>query len=92
MRLLSRLHYDTRGFLRDTDIRVLVVHSRDDEIVSFAHAQALLEAAGDRGRLLEIRGDHNTGFLVSGPAYLRGLETFISEHLPDVLHPASPDR
>ncbi|MCC5869975.1 MAG: hypothetical protein JJU27_15840 [Gammaproteobacteria bacterium] len=58
----------------------------------FSHGQALLETAGDRGTLLELRGDHNTGFLVSGQTYLEGLETFISRHLPQAQNRASPDR
>ncbi len=92
VRLLARLDYDTRRFVQDGEAPVLVVHSRDDEIVPFAHGQALLETARERGTLLQLRGDHNTGFLVSGQAYLQGLEAFIARHLPGEQHLASPDR
>jgi len=92
VRLLARLDYGTQRFLREGDAPVLVIHSRDDDIVPFSHGQALLETAGDRGTLLELRGDHNTGFLVSGQTYLEGLETFISRHLPQAQNRASPDR
>jgi hypothetical protein len=60
-----------------------VVHSRDDEIVPFSHARRLLEAAGRRGQLLEISGDHNTGFLASAERYVDGLDDFLGRCLGD---------
>lgn len=92
VRLLARLDYGTQRFLREGDAPVLVVHSRDDDIVPFSHGQALLETAGERGTLLELRGDHNTGFLVSGQTYLQGLEAFMTRHLPAAQAQASADR
>ena len=92
VRLLARLDYGTQRFVPDSDAPLLIVHSRDDDIVPFAHGQTLLETAGERGTLLEIRGDHNTGFLVSAQTYMQGLEAFIAQHLPGPEHLASPDR
>lgn len=82
VRLLARLKFDARAALAEVQAPVLVVHSRQDEIVPFSHAEALLEAAGSRAELLEIRGDHNTGFLQSGQAYRDGLAGFILPRLP----------
>ena len=90
VRLLARLDYGTQGFVQNSAAPVLVIHSRDDDIVPFAHGLALLETAGDRGQLLAIRGDHNSGFLRSGQTYLQGLEAFIAQHLPVRRHPAPP--
>jgi hypothetical protein len=56
----------------------LVVHSPDDELVPFEHGRRLLEAAGEQGSFLEIRGSHGDGFLVSQQTYVRGLERFLS--------------
>ena len=78
VRWLARIEMDTRRAVADSSAPVLVVHSRDDEIVPFAHGRRLLDAAGDRGRLLEIRGDHNTGFLASRRTWLDGIEAFIA--------------
>ena len=78
VRWLARIEMDTRRAVADSSAPVLVVHSRDDEIVPFAHGRRLLDAAGDRGRLLEIRGDHNTGFLASRRTWLDGMEAFIA--------------
>ncbi len=75
--IIARVRYDTRSRLQRDGPPVLVVHSRHDEIVPFSHAERLLEAAGRRAELLEIVGDHNTGFIQSRAAYERGLEAFI---------------
>jgi len=61
---------------------VLVAHSIDDEIIPYRHAARLLAAAGARGRMLEMRGGHNDGFLASGETYVAGLDAFLGEVLP----------
>jgi fermentation-respiration switch protein FrsA (DUF1100 family) len=63
VRWISRFRYDTLQGVKDYRGPVLVVHSLDDEIVPFAHAQRLHAAAGARGRLLEMRGGHNDAFV-----------------------------
>ena len=78
VRLLARLEFNAAESIAQAGMPVLVVHSREDEIIPFEHGQRLTEAAGDRGTLLEIRGDHNTGFFYSGELYRNGLDRFIS--------------
>lgn len=82
VKLLARLQYDTRARLGESDGPVLVVHSPDDEIVSFSHARQLLDAGGERAELLELSGGHNTGFLEARPVYMQGLDAFIRRHAP----------
>ncbi|NBB93445.1 MAG: alpha/beta fold hydrolase [Gammaproteobacteria bacterium] len=77
VRWLSRLDFDTAGSVRKTELPVLVIHSRDDEIIPFSHGRRLHQIAGERGTLLEIRGGHNTGFLESRDIYGDGLDRFI---------------
>ncbi len=60
---------------------VLVVHSPNDEIVPYHHAARLLTAAGGRSQRLDLRGGHNDGFLVTGEAYVAGLDAFLAEVL-----------
>ena len=82
VRRLARMNYDTRAQLQEVTAPVLVVHSPDDEIVPFSHAERLLEAAPEARELLRLRGGHNEGFLVSGRDYRDGLDRFVSRHLP----------
>ncbi len=80
VRLLARLQFDARAALERSDQPTLIVHSREDEIVSFSHGQALLEAAPEPSALLELRGSHNTGFLLSEQEYRAGWSDFLDEH------------
>src|SRR3989304_3884004 len=80
-RWLARFRYPTAADLRSVSCPVLIVHSRDDEIIPFAHAQRLFAAAREPRRLLEIRGGHNDGFLVSRPTYVEGLDAFLKVSL-----------
>lgn len=81
-RYLTQLRYATRTDLAAVHSPVLVVHSRDDEIIPYAHGRALYAAVPAAKSFLELRGDHNTGFLYSGERYTQGLEAFLSGVLP----------
>ncbi len=77
VRLISRFRYDTLGYLRRYGGAVLVAHSRDDEIVPFAHGERLYAAATGPRVLLEMRGGHNAAFLVGQPAWLDAVRAFL---------------
>ncbi len=77
VRWLSRLRHSTEDFVRQVDSPVLVIHSRDDEIVRFRHGEAIFAAAGEPRSFLEIRGSHNDAFLRDERNYLAGLRSFL---------------
>ena len=79
-RLILRYRYDTLEYIRKISCPVLVIHSREDEIVPFSHGRALYEAAKDPKTFLEISGSHNSGFLTSIDTYERGLRSFLTNH------------
>ena len=81
VRVLSRFAYDTREFVRTVRCPVLIVHSRDDDIIPFQHGRDLFDAASEPKRFLELRGGHNDGFFVSGRSYIDGLDAFLTDHL-----------
>lgn len=75
---LARIRYDIASRLPGVACPVLIVHSRDDEIVPIDHGRALFEIARDPKSLLEIRGSHNAGFMMSGHSYVNGLARFLA--------------
>ncbi|NIV18470.1 MAG: alpha/beta fold hydrolase [Woeseiaceae bacterium] len=81
VRLISRLKYPVVDYVAGVECPVLIVHSRDDEIIPFFMGKALYEAAPTPKTFLELRGDHNMGFLLSLDRYREGLETFITDHV-----------
>ncbi|PMR72213.1 alpha/beta hydrolase [Halomonas heilongjiangensis] len=78
-RWLVRFDYDTEAYVRRIAAPLLVIHSREDEIIPFAEGRLVFAAAGEPKRLLEIRGGHNTGFVDSEPDYSAGIDAFLSE-------------
>jgi len=83
VRLLSRFDYNAVGYLSKVDCPVLVVHSRDDEMIPFSHGRRLFDAAGEPKAFLEIRGTHNEGFVTSAERYQDGLDSFVSRYAGD---------
>jgi len=79
VRLLLRFEYNTAESLGSINCPVLIVHSRDDEIMPFSHGRQLFEIARAPKQFLEISGTHNEGFTTSGKRYKDGLHTFISQ-------------
>lgn len=83
VKYLSRINYPTIEYLSKNTIPKLIIHSRDDELIPFAHGMSIYEHVPGPKTFLELKGSHNDGFLVSGPVYLNGLRKFIAS-LPDV--------
>jgi fermentation-respiration switch protein FrsA (DUF1100 family) len=83
-RLLTRLKYPALDYAGRLRSPVLVVHSRDDEIIPFAMGRALYDAAPAPKSFLELRGDHNAGFWISRSVYAAGLDRFLTEALGPV--------
>jgi pimeloyl-ACP methyl ester carboxylesterase len=79
VRRLARVEYPVELLMSSVAAPVLVVHSREDEIIPFHHGEALHLAAGERARMLELRGGHNTGFLQSQRLYVEGIGKFLDE-------------
>lgn len=85
-RLLARYQYDTRAALSAVHSPLLIMHSPQDEIVPFSHAQNLFAAANAPKQLLELRGGHNDALLVSRDDYARGVDKFIQASLANQGH------
>jgi len=80
VRLLARFDYNTRKYIKLVNCPILIVHSRNDEIMPFKHGRQLFEAASEPKEFLEITGTHNDGFMASGKSYEEGLDLFLRNH------------
>lgn len=88
-RLLTRMDYNALANIRKVNSPVLIIHSREDEIVPFSHGQRLFDAAHQPRQLLEIQGGHNTGFVISRDRYESGIDAFLNAHFKAGNHSAS---
>jgi len=80
VRLLSRIGYDNRENLKRIRAPVFIAHSRDDDIVPYAHGKRLYEAANEPKTFLEMRGGHNDGFIFTQPEWVAQLGAFLDRH------------
>lgn len=69
VRWFARFSYRTIDFIKDVHCPVMLVYSRNDEVVPFEFGLELYEAANEPKEFVEIFGSHNDGFLVSGEIY-----------------------
>ncbi len=87
VRWLSRIRYDNAARMAQLRCPVLIIHSRDDQLIPLWHGQRLHSLAGPPKFFLEILGSHNNGFLISGNRYREGLQAFIKTlDTPPVTH------
>lgn len=82
VRWMARYDHPTRDLVSEVTCPVLVVHSRNDEIVPFHHGEGIFESAGSQRSFLSLFGSHNTAFLEDSDTYLQGVGTFLAT-LPD---------
>ena len=59
VRTLSSISYDTHSRLPGIHAPVVVMHSRDDGLVRFSHAEKNFAAANEPKWMVELQGDHN---------------------------------
>lgn len=91
-RLIIRLEFPLIEFVREVRGPVLVIHSRDDEIIPFDMGETLFKTIQSQDKtFLEIWGGHNTGFYLSEDVYIPALEVFTSKVLKGTIVHAMDD-
>lgn len=77
VRFLPGDRYENLSKLGEVDCPVLVIHGKQDEVIPFAHGEALYRAAEPPKRRLWVeRGHHNDLMFAAGPDYWRALREF----------------
>lgn len=77
IRWMASIHYDTRSKLPGVLCPVVILHSRGDKTISFAHAERNFAAAGEPKLLLELRGDHTDALTTDRARFVEGIEKFL---------------
>jgi fermentation-respiration switch protein FrsA (DUF1100 family) len=77
VKLISTIKYDTHSKLPKLKIPVLVMHSRDDNVIEFGHSQRNLAAANEPKFFCELTGEHNGG-VWSLPEFREAIEKFLN--------------
>lgn len=77
VRWIIHFNYTTINSVKKIDVPLLIVHSKEDDLVPFSHGKKLFEAANEPKIFLEIQGNHGNGFLETGERYVQALDRFI---------------
>jgi len=77
VRLVARIKYPTKDYVRRVTCPVFVAHSQDDDIVPYALGRGVFEAANEPKTFFELQGTHNDGFMDMGKRYSDGLASFL---------------
>ncbi len=69
VRWFARFSYNTIDYIKAVHCPVMIIHSRNDEVVPFEFGLELYETSNEPNKFVEIFGSHNDGFLVSSETY-----------------------
>jgi fermentation-respiration switch protein FrsA (DUF1100 family) len=78
VRLVCEIHYDTLRKLPRLKTPVLIMHSRQDTIIPYVHAEKNFAAARDPKTFREIHGDHNDAVFTGREEVLSAVKQFLS--------------
>lgn len=80
VRRWNTIRYDTIARLPKIQVPLLIAHSRNDDLISYRHAERNFAAANTPKELLEIAGRHVSVIEDGRAAYLEGLGGFLDRH------------
>jgi hypothetical protein len=69
VRWFARFGYKTIQSIKDIRCPIMLIYSRDDEVMPFEFGLELFNSANEPKEFVEIFGGHNDSFLVSGELY-----------------------
>jgi len=77
VRWISTIHYDVPAKLARIKTPVLILHSREDSLIGFHHAEKNFAAASEPKFLRELAGDHNESLVTDAERYRRYVDEFL---------------
>lgn len=78
VRAICSIHYDTCRKLPGLKLPIMVMHSRDDTLIGFHHAEKNFATANEPKMFWELKGNHNSTIETDKELYLRGIEQFLT--------------
>lgn len=79
VRFMMKFSYPTEDYLKKSSLPVLILQSRDDQLIPFHHGKELYEQATSPKTFFEMDGAHGNAHVVTGKEYVRALDKFVNE-------------
>ena len=76
-KLLLRYHFRGGEKIQNVKAPILIVHSKEDEMIPYRQGEKLFEVAPEPKELFTIKGSHNTDTVVSYQEYFFKVKTFL---------------
>ena len=77
VRWINTIKYDTRSKLPRVKVPVLIMHSREDDLVRFQHAEKNFTVANEPKQFCELGGSHNDA-MWEQPEFRSAIEKFLT--------------
>ncbi|MCK4744596.1 alpha/beta hydrolase [Candidatus Parcubacteria bacterium] len=77
--LIAKYKFLSNDKIKNIKAQIMVVHSRDDEIIPFEQGERLFYNANEPKVFLEIAGGHNTGVFNSYDKYVEEINKFLNK-------------
>ncbi len=78
IRWFNTIHYNTLSKLPRIKMPVLILHSREDEVIGYRHSEKNFAAANEPKLFTETRGGHNETLALDTEQYLGGVEKLLA--------------
>jgi hypothetical protein len=85
--LINSIQYNSLSKIADIDMPILVIHSKEDDIVPFHQGKAIYEKAQQPKEFYTMNGTHNEGHFDSEEPYLKRLGQFIEGYVAGTPEP-----
>ena len=76
--LIAKYKFLSNDKIKNIKAPIMIVHSRDDEIIPFEQGERLFEKANEPKVFLEITGGHNTAIFESYDEYVEEINKFLN--------------
>jgi len=75
--LIAKYKFLSNDKIKNIKAPIMIVHSRDDEIIPFEQGKRLFDNANKQKIFLEIAGGHNSGIFESYDKYIKEIDDFL---------------
>lgn len=78
---LSRIYYDNLTKIKEISEPILIIHSKEDEVIPYEFAKKLYSNANSPKEFLDIMGLHYYGFYNNELKYKQGIRNFLLKYI-----------
>ncbi len=79
IRLIARIHYDTKDIMADIHCPILIAHSPSDEVIPYSHGRTLFKLANEPKTFVNMTAGHNDSPWDKGQDFRTAVDLFLGK-------------